>query len=99
MTRKTLFTGNHKRAKSNASKICFGCGGTIFNRRTNACYCKKCAQVMKEVTIQIATMIYHRKLKQKFYPYTFKIQIQIVKKREGDIYERNTTTTNRYKLQ
>lgn len=99
MTRKRLFTGNHKRAKSNASKICFACGKIIFNRRTNACYCKTCSEVVKDITALISNAIHYQKLKQKFGPYTFKVQVQIVKRREGENYEVDSSTTKRYKLQ
>lgn len=81
MTRKNITIGNRRKPKGNALKICFSCGCKIFDRRTNAHYCKECTKAYNQINKIVRVTLYHKNLRQRFLPHTFKIHIEIVKKR------------------
>ncbi len=67
----------------NPLKICFPCGRKIKNRMDNALMCKGCSKIKSEIQDIINTIVYNRNLKLKFKGYTFKVNIDLVKVRNG----------------
>jgi len=81
--KKIVVKASQRRNHANPQKTCFGCGKTILNRPANALYCKKCSRIKSDLYSEITSMIWQKRLKQKYHPYTFTISLNIIKKRGG----------------
>jgi hypothetical protein len=64
----------------NNDKICYCCGKKIYNKHINSFYCKECAIVLKDIQTDIYSIIYRKKIRQKYDDFCFRLNLQVVKK-------------------